>query len=123
MKTICNMCGAPVEIMSDKEGTNYYRTLNWDESTTELNKWLYLRPELREFSLIMESILRENDHKSDWQERDVMWLLGRAYSEWCELVDAVQHNETVDKECADVANFIMMVWDVFKTSKTRTTGS
>ena len=75
-----------------------------------------LRPEVRRFAEQMEKVLRENDHKGGWHNEHVYWLTQRLGDEHQELIHAlIDHPDdiyAIVKECADVANFAMMVADV-----------
>ena len=49
-----------------------------------------------------------------WHQCSITWLLTRLYDELVELNDAINEgkpNEEIQKECADVANFAMMIFD------------
>jgi len=85
-----------------------------------------LRPEIEWFAGIMEQKLQENDDKGGWSECTTDYLLGRLRDEFDELgqvfiklgQDAIEHKGisfgTVNQfcaECADVANFAMMLAD------------
>lgn len=91
-----------------------------------------VRPEVIWFANKMEEKLALNDHKGGWKACDVDMLIDRMQEEIDELKDAwwkrkndwgrsagegfmfVPTNEDLIKECADVANFAMMVADLFK---------
>lgn len=77
-----------------------------------------LRPEVRAFAELMEMRLRENDHKNGWKDEDPCWLLGEARRNL--LAVSIQvHGWDKDRppqtatHSADVANFLMMISDVF----------
>lgn len=72
-----------------------------------------MREDVKWFAEQMESKLQENDHKGGWEECDPFWLLDRLKEEIFELKLSMarQENEDVIKECADVANFAMMIAD------------
>lgn len=77
-----------------------------------------LRPEMERFTRIQEIILRKNDHKSHWKNYSLKWLLRRLKTEVRELERAINKitkdtGPDVDSECADVANFAMMISDNF----------
>jgi NTP pyrophosphatase (non-canonical NTP hydrolase) len=74
------------------------------------------RREVVQFAGLMESRLAANDHKSHWEAEDTDWLLGRLLEEVEELKAEVANgdlggSEQVRQECADVANFAMMIAD------------
>ena len=86
-----------------------------------------LRPSVLSFALLMERVLRDNDHKGGWQDCEPDWLLTRLRQEVNELDEAMRkgtiarHDESgrtsdwpadVPREAADVANFAMMIVDV-----------
>lgn len=70
------------------------------------------------FALDMLTKLRANSHKAHWRVVTPEWLLGRLREEVEELSDAIDDEfdgicsaETVIRECADVANFALMIAD------------
>jgi len=90
------------------------------------------RTEIKAFSEIMEQKLKENDHKSHWSKADIDYLLKRLNEEVTELENKFLKLETrntraladdsmgdifmpepedIQRECADVANFAMMIAD------------
>lgn len=87
------------------------------------------RPVVRVFSEVMELQLQANDHKPGWEHEEPINLLTRAHHELDELAAAIEnlscseedespltHDEYVANivtEAADVANFCMMVADIF----------
>ena len=91
----------------------------------------YLRPEVLAFAELMEKKLRENDHKGGWENCEPEWLLKRLREEVRELTDAVDEQlaynmsgarsiedappvfMSIGDEAADVANFALMVADIF----------
>ena len=78
----------------------------------------YLRPEVLAFACLMEAKLRRHDHdrgRKGWEDSDIMVLADRIDDERCELLRALQRDAAPDViagECADVANFALMVADV-----------
>ena len=91
-----------------------------------------VRPAVNWFAQRMEEKLAINDHKGGWGKCDIDWLIERIRTEleeletvygfrkvdWgrsaCEGVQFVDvSNEAIIKECADIANFAMMVADRF----------
>ncbi len=91
-----------------------------------------VRVEVQWFASKMEEKLALNDHKTGWKDCEVDMLIDRMQEEIDELKNAwwkrkndwgrsagegfmfVATNEELIKECADVANFAMMVADVLK---------
>lgn len=70
------------------------------------------RASVMQFARLMETKLRENDHKKHWSEIPVEQLMTRIQQELFEMHDAITDKEpgiNVAKEAADVANFAMMV--------------
>ena len=67
------------------------------------------------FAIKMESVLRANDHKGGWTGCAPQWLLMRLKQEVAELEFAMKYHSVESgsaiKECADVANFAMMIAD------------
>lgn len=74
------------------------------------------RREVLEFAGLMEERLTANDHKSHWEGEDMGWLLERLKEEVQELQQEIDpgdlsNHEAICNECADVANFAMMIAD------------
>ena len=85
----------------------------------------YVRPEVARFAMLMENELRANDHKSHWRTMTLHALEARLLEEVDELSDARRWKESprpgpmagsyaraLGAECADVANFAMMIADL-----------
>jgi NTP pyrophosphatase (non-canonical NTP hydrolase) len=72
---------------------------------------LHVRPEVARFALLMEAKLRANDHKRHWRYVPLQYLSMRLTQERKELAGAIQTRTDVGGECADVANFAMMIAD------------
>jgi NTP pyrophosphatase (non-canonical NTP hydrolase) len=78
-----------------------------------------IRQELSWFSEQMEMTLKENDHKGGWgsEQCSLDYLIERLKEEVNELIVATDSGkagvENVIRECADVANFAMMIADRF----------
>jgi phosphoribosyl-ATP pyrophosphohydrolase len=73
-----------------------------------------IRPELEWFVQQMEQKLKENDYKQHWHNYDIDYLIHRIYEEQDELEIAITQKlsaKEIIKECADVANFAMMIAD------------
>jgi len=72
-----------------------------------------MRTSVKRFALNMETVLRENDHKFGWRDLSFSHLLIRIKGEIEELEDALinQNKENIVHECADIANFLMMIVD------------
>lgn len=81
-----------------------------------------LREELEDFANFMEKVLRENDYKGErgWEDMPIEDLVKRMQQEMDELkIEYYCHSnpdrlENIQKECADVANFAMMTYDLVK---------
>ena len=91
-----------------------------------------VRSEVQWFALEMEKKLALNDHKGGWKDCEVDALIKRLKEETQELEDEwwkrkndfgrsasegfmfTSSNEELIKECADIANFAMMVASLFK---------
>lgn len=78
------------------------------------------RPKVLTFARIMEAKLAENDHKRHWNSCAVSYLLQRLRDEVVEVEVAVrnyqvaestQKGREVARECADAANFALMIAD------------
>ena len=82
-----------------------------------------IRPEVARFALEMEQVLKENDHKSGWDEMGVHQIYSRIKDEFEELQVAYIRScvrpclgggqndiaEAIRKEAIDVANFCMFL--------------
>ncbi len=79
-----------------------------------------IRPELAEFAIEMESVLRENDHKSGWDEMGLHRLFDRIKQEFEELqreyifaCDSYPRDarriQNMRREAIDIANFCMFL--------------
>jgi NTP pyrophosphatase (non-canonical NTP hydrolase) len=82
---------------------------------------LELRPQVAEFAQEMERKLRENDYKGGWDVCSMTYLVRRLSEEVAELKDALinpaQEFPDIIGEAADVANFAMMVADMYGEHK------
>lgn len=73
-----------------------------------------MRKPLRKFARFQEKILKQNDYKRPrWDKLRLIELLDRLEDEVIELKDALLMNnyEQSQKECADIANYAMMIYD------------
>lgn len=77
-----------------------------------------MRPEVQRFAAAMERVLSMHDATrgpQGWQGCTPEWLLMRLKQEVCELewvLTTDPRMPDVQRECADVANFAMMIYDV-----------
>lgn len=72
-----------------------------------------MRDSVKNFSTEMEYILSNNDDKGGWRYRPRKNLLDFLKLEIEELEESLinGHEELIQKECVDVANFVHMIWD------------
>jgi len=77
-----------------------------------------MRESIHRFAELMESKLKENDHKGGWEYISTRRLLSLALDEVGELTGEILRGykkeispERVILECADVANYMMMIAD------------
>jgi len=83
-------------------------------------------PHVLKFAEAMEGKLAKNRHKGDregWLKNDPWELLTRLKQETRELELALEFRQDPDsvlKECADIANFAMMVADSYRHRKEST---
>ena len=106
-------------------------TINVNEATIELTaelpgrKQIYhvaVRPEVAKFAIEMETVMRENDHKTGWRGMEHDTLLRRIRDEFEELRDAQSHISSHEcdrsdpayiqfmrREALDIANFCMFL--------------
>jgi NTP pyrophosphatase (non-canonical NTP hydrolase) len=69
-----------------------------------------VRESVKDFSILMEIVLRGNDDKGGWDSEEREYLESRLSEELEELKEAKTYEE-IKKEAADVANFAMMIAD------------
>lgn len=116
-----NVHGSDEDIETLKETTSFLDSLKDEE-----------REELKWFSKNMEQKLKENDYKGGWDDVTVNFLLERLDCEFKELQNIINefisdtgrsvedglllpiYPQDIVRECADVANFAMMIADKFK---------
>ena len=69
------------------------------------------------FAIVMEEKLIENSHKTGWAHLSRKWILNRIKQEVKELEEAIElgNKSFIIDECADVANFCMMMFDNLTT--------
>lgn len=73
-----------------------------------------IRPALLRFAESMEERLCANDHKGGWNDEATIYLFRRLKEEVGELEEALKtgSGDEIRHECADAANFAMMIADV-----------
>jgi len=78
------------------------------------------RPALEEFEKAMELELQANDHKTGWINESFAFLEDRLDANVVDLHKVLDRGDTdaVKRQCCDVANFAMMIFD--KISKEET---
>lgn len=75
------------------------------------------------FSGQMKDELLEHLDRPGWKRESIDYLfdrLGKELAELCEAIETNQPKERVTKESADVANFAMMIADVYREKSNRT---
>lgn len=72
-----------------------------------------MRNILNKFKRAMLEKLIENNHKMGWEGLSDKWILNRIRQEKTEIETALRNGNLKEakRECADVANFAMMLWD------------
>lgn len=85
-----------------------------------------MRKPLKQFAEFQEKILKHNDDKGGWKECSLIRLYGSLHDELRELIEVLldsnpikdltdeeyeEYKEQASKECADIANFAMMIYD------------
>lgn len=76
--------------------------------------------ELAEFQLDMANKLHENEYKGGWKHMGETSLLERLKEEMDELEDSIKedyHKDQIIGECADIANFCMMIADQARNNR------
>jgi NTP pyrophosphatase (non-canonical NTP hydrolase) len=98
-------------------------TQDLEQFTINVDLNTFLRPELKTFVIQMEEEMRANDHKGKdgWKTYSESHLFAKLLAEIQELYEAMVKARTVREthryiddvisECADVANFAMMLAD------------
>jgi len=91
------------------------RTVDQALSNHKEEKMVLPRAEVRWFAEQMELTLRANEHKGGWQNCNHDYLMSRLHEE-VEEIHELEGVEDIDpqaivRECADVANFAMMIAD------------
>ncbi len=76
-----------------------------------------MRKEVKLFAEQMEIALQRNDHKGGWDNCSFEYLFTRLIEEVGEISQAARNGDPITKECADVANFAMMIADRFGNLK------
>ena len=75
------------------------------------------RNSVLEFAGVMQKKLDENSHKGGWEGCDNSYLFKRLNQEIKEMKTAIKKNKNrhmVIRECADIANFAMMIADNYE---------
>ena len=68
---------------------------------------------LENFTKEMRKKLRQNEHKLDWRNYSISWLLARLEEEVEELKTSLINQDTNSvEEAADIANYAMMIGDI-----------
>ena len=81
-----------------------------------------LREELYHFAMIMEGQLQEHEGRGGWRGEPLDYLFKRLVEETGELSAALlghKDKEKMIRECADVANFAMMIADNLRQASAR----
>src|SRR5271157_741215 len=103
------------------------------ELMTEQQPKEYIRPVVKWFAGEMETKLRNHDDRHGWNDAEMVWLFHRVRDETSELNLVLQEyithssfspkwsgiSKDVISECADVANFCMMIADNANRSGSR----
>ena len=99
------------------------------KESENLSDLMGVRPEVIMFAQLMEKVLKQHDHKGGWLSASVMDLANKLIGEVDELMIEVinwatnrkENNadefEAIRHECADVANYAMMISDIFYLHK------
>ena len=76
------------------------------------------REEVTRFAREMERVLKENDWKDPYTDFEEEWLLDSLEGEMNELNLAIKEGYgDVQKECLDVANYAMFIFEVNRRRK------
>jgi hypothetical protein len=116
-----------------KEKENQYLALKQEVAAALRDGWVDKRELMKHFGLVpehdvresvvwfsqqMEAQLKENDYKGGWDNCTIEYLYSRTWDELIELADIlkvpdVDHARAI-KQCADTANFLMMLADLMR---------
>jgi NTP pyrophosphatase (non-canonical NTP hydrolase) len=101
--------------------------LTYDRSEIEGGRYVPLAKALLKTEMIDDGIefisqqmkikMSENMHKPGWRDDNLLDLLSGCQEEVYELYNSIFNDYKADdiiRECADVANFVMMIADVVK---------
>lgn len=79
----------------------------------------WLPEEVQQFAWDMARKLKCNEHKGGWEGLSVDELFGLLEEELDELADAIMNGTAADviDEAADVANFAMMIADLYREAE------
>ena len=71
------------------------------------------RNKIEKFSLVMEERLRENDYRGTWKNERPEYLTKQLIKNLDDLLEAMKSGNmaTIPIECADIANYCMMIAD------------
>ena len=109
---ICRKCG--FMMTSYERVTKQQLIEKWNHRAEPCVK-MGFREELLNFATDMEITLKLNDYKGGWEHESVDYLMKRLDDGITELkiaLDFAQSAEEKKRECVDVANFAMMLYDV-----------
>jgi NTP pyrophosphatase (non-canonical NTP hydrolase) len=72
-----------------------------------------VRPEVKQFAIAMEEILRDNDYKGGWDRCSEEYLKMKFAEEVCEVCEAFEYQkyEDIMHEVVDVSNVCMMLYE------------
>lgn len=79
----------------------------------DMERFTACRPKVREFAIEMEKKLAKNDHKTEWNKLPLPAFVRRLQNEVEEMKMALEYEtpDDVTKECADIANFALIIAD------------
>lgn len=69
----------------------------------------FYSPDVQAFTTTMLEKLAENEYKSDYMDESMETLMCSLLREVAELAIALNDGGDVEEECADVANYAMMI--------------
>ena len=107
--------------LNSKPGDVWDEEKGWVSSHDRSNVVVMFRPELVKLMVFCEQKLRENEHNGHWTNCEMSYLTKRLYDEFAELrraIDKKASQETIFRECADIANFAMMIADTYNLDET-----
>jgi hypothetical protein len=103
---------ALTQIISDKAAQGLQHTVGiLKRGQRAIGKVREIRPAVLRFAQLMEQRLKENDHKSGWEDCTRSYLFHKMLAKTDKLEDCFLREDDPIKDAVDVANYAMMIAD------------